>query len=76
MQFQLSGLTTNTTRTLSVPDYSCYVLGTSNIGGTGTTNYVPVCSGVATTSPSWTQLDHTVHLSNKGTNTHAQDALI
>ena len=31
-----------------------------------------MCSGVATTAPAWTQLNHTVHLSNKGTNTHAQ----
>ena len=72
MKFEISGISASTTRTLTVPNYDCILVGTSNVGSSGTTGYAIVCSGNTGTAPTWTQIDHTVHLSNKGTNTHAQ----
>ena len=46
--------------------------GTSNAQATGPAGYAIIGSGSTGTAPTWAQLDYTVHLTNKGTNTHAQ----
>ena len=44
LKFEISGISASTTRTLTIPDYNCYLLGTSNLGSSGTTGYTCVCS--------------------------------
>ena len=50
LQFQLSGITTGTTRTLTIPDYNGTIAVATN---TLTNNYALVSNG---TSPSWQAL--------------------
>ena len=70
MQFQISGITANQTRILTVSDFNCSVVGTSNTQSAGT-GYIIISPGSTTTAPTWDQYDH-VTLANKGSNTHAQ----
>ena len=65
MHFQLSGLTANQTRILTVPNYSGTIALSKNAQ---TNNYALITNG---TSPSWQQINHSF-LSNKGNNTHSQ----
>ena len=50
MQFQISGITANQTRILTVSDFNCSVVGTSNTQSAGT-GYIIISPGSTTTAP-------------------------